>query len=165
MKTILSMKKFYLTFLFLLLGVFPTSICAQSTVYFFIKSTGNMTTTIKQNGKDIFDMTGPIKKTIKPSGNMQFPFNQYAPCHKKCIFKSEGKVLFSAECKHTNAVNGKISTMAGEIQLNLTSGSTYYISITNKGLNDMQLKTLTEKEAEKLLKNKKYMTLPEYIEQ
>lgn len=70
-----------------------------------------------------------------------------------------------AECKHINAVNGKISTMAGEIQLNLTSGSTYYVSITNKGLNDMQLKNLTEKEAEKLLKNKKYVALPEYIEQ
>jgi hypothetical protein len=55
--------------------------------------------------------------------------------------------------------------MAGEIQLNLTSGSTYYVSITNKGLNDMQLKNLTEKEAEKLLKNKKYVALPEYIEQ
>ena len=140
------MKKTYTTFLFFLLGVFSTSIFAQSTVYFFIKSTGNLTTTIKQNGKDIFDMTGPIKKTIKPSGNMQLPFNQYAPCYRKCIFKNEGKILFSAECKHINAVNGKISTMAGEIQLNLTSGSTYYVSITNKGLNDMQLKNLTEKE-------------------
>jgi hypothetical protein len=29
----------------------------------------------------------------------------------------------------------------------------------------MQLKNLTEKEAEKLLKNKKYVALPEYIEQ
>jgi hypothetical protein len=108
---------------------------------------------------------GCLKKTIKPSGNMQLPFNQYAPCYRKCIFKNEGKILFSAECKHINAVNGKISTMAGEIQLNLTSGSTYYVSITNKGLNDMQLKNLTEKEAEKLLKNKKYVALPEYIEQ
>lgn len=166
MKTALSKKIIYTILLFCLLGIFSASTYAQqSTVYFFIKSTGNMTTTMKLNGKEIFDMTGPVKKTIKPNGSLRFPYHQYSPCYRKCSFKNEGKMLFLAECKHINATNGKTTTMAGEIQLNLADGGTYYVSITNKGLNDVQLKELTEKDANKLLKNKKYIALPEYITQ
>lgn len=121
---------------------------------------------MKLNGKEIFDMTGPIKRTIKADGEaLRFPFHQYSPCYRKCSFKNEGKMLFLAECKHTNVTNGKVTTMAGEIQLNLVEGGVYYVFITNKGLNDFQLKELTEKEANKLLKNKKYIALPEYVAQ
>lgn len=165
MKTLLFQKKNYAILLFSLFGPFSVSAYSQSTVYFFIKSVGNVTTTIKQNGKEIFDMTGPIKKTIKPSGNMYLPYHQYSACYRKCTFKNDGKILFLAECKHTNASNGKVSTMVGEIQLNLTDKMVYYISITNKGFNDVQMKVLTEKEANKLLNNKKYVSLSEYVEQ
>lgn len=110
-------------------------------------------------------MTGPVKKTVPSSEHLRLPIRIYSPCYRKCTFKNEGKMLFSIECKHTNPVNEEITQLAGEIQLNLVNGSIYYVIITNKGLNDVQLKELTEKEANKLSNNKKYVSLPEYIEE
>ena len=55
--------------------------------------------------------------------------------------------------------------MVAEIQLNLSEGAVHYIQLKFKGLNDVQLKELSEKEGLKLLKDKKYKELPDYIEQ
>ena len=51
---------------------------------------------------------------------------------------------------------------AAEIQLNLIDGATYYVSIKRKGLNDLKMELLSDKEAEKMLKDKKYVALPDY---
>lgn len=158
------MKCIYTTLLFVAISFFSTTkICAESTVYIFMKSVGNTTTSMSLNGKEVFDMTGPIKKTISPSGDMRLPFHQYAACKKKCTLKNEGKILLSCDCKNTNILNEKVTNFAAEIQLNLTENSVHYIMITNKGLNDVQIIELDEKKANKLLKDKKYIDLPEYI--
>ncbi|WP_337788705.1 hypothetical protein [Phocaeicola plebeius] len=160
------MKKIYTTFLFFLLGVFSTSIFAQSTVYFFMKKGGgNLSLNLKLNGKEISQIELPIKKTYPVNDTFRIPYYIYSPWVKKCTLNKEGKNLFSFDCKQINPTNLKESDYVAEIQLNLYNGSKHYIILTNKGLFDVQLKELTEKEAEKLLKNKKYVALPEYIEQ
>lgn len=160
------MKRIYTILLVIAISFFSTAkICAESIVYIFMKSIGSTTTLMSLNGKEVFDMTGPIKRTISPSGNMRLPFYQYAACKKKCTLKEEGKVLFSIECKHTNITNEKVTKFAAEIQLNLTENSVHYIMITNKGINDCQIIELNEKKASKLLKDKKYINLPEYVEE
>ena len=55
--------------------------------------------------------------------------------------------------------------MVAEIQLNLSEGSVHYVKLSFKGMNDVQLKEVEEKEGLKLLKDKKYKELPEFIEQ
>ena len=161
---VIIMKRFLTIFLLIVIVFSASNVYAESTVYVFMKSVGNITTKMSLNGKEAFDMTGPVKKTISPSDIMRLPYYQYAACKKKCIIKEEGKVLFSIECEHTNSMNEKVSKYAAEIQLNLTESSVHYIMITNKGLNDVQIIELNEKKANKLLNDKKYVDLQEYIE-
>lgn len=166
MKTLLFQKKFYAILLFSLFGLFSVSAYSQSTVYFFMKkSAGNVELSLKLNGKDISKIDLPIKKKYSSDEMFRIPYYVYSPWVKKCTLNREGKVLFSFDCKQTNPTNLKVSNFLSEIQLNLTNGSIHYISLTNKGLFDMQLKEITEKEANKLLNNKKYVSLSEYVEQ
>ena len=160
---VIIMKRVYTILLIAVFALISTSVFAESTVYIFMKSVGNITTTMSLNGKEVFDMTGPVKKTISPVPPMRIPLYQYSACKKKCIVKEEGKVLFSLDSKHINATNEKVTNFAAEIQLNLTEGSVHYIMITNKGINDVQIIELEEKKANKLLNDKKYIYLPEYI--
>ena len=69
------------------------------------------------------------------------------------------------EVTYTNPVNAKTSKLAAEIQLNLTDGAVYYVKIGFRGLrNDMKMELLSDKEAEKILKDKKYVALDDYDE-
>ena len=43
------------------------SISAQSTVYFFVPTTGNNECALKMNGDSIFQLRGPYKKTLNNS--------------------------------------------------------------------------------------------------
>lgn len=164
MKTFLLQKRFYAIFLLSLLGLFSVAY-SQSTVYFFMKKGGgSVELTLKLNGRDLSRIDLPIKKVLNDE-TFRIPYNVYSPWVKKCILNREGKVLFSFDCKQTNCTNLKVTNFLSEIQLNLINGSTHYILLTNKGLFDMQLKEITEKEASKLLNNKKCISLPEYVEQ
>lgn len=167
MKTILYQKRFYAILLFCLVGLFSVSAYSQSTVYFFMKKIGgNIDLRLKLNGKEILKINPPVKKTYPADDDtFRIPHYIYSPWFKKCTINKEGKVLFSFDAKQTNTTNLKVSNMFAEIQLNLTEGSTHYVYLTNKGLFDMQLKELTEKEAKKLMNDKKYVSLPEYVEQ
>lgn len=144
---------------------FTPQLFAQSTVYFFTGTIGNATSMISVNGEELFELRGPLKKTINPAPPMKYPYSTYSPCKKKCTFKSEGKTIFSVDYKFTNASTGAIVELAAEIQLNLTEGSIHYIKLSPKGLNDMQLKEISPKEAAKLLKKKNVVELAEYIEE
>jgi len=156
------MKKIIRIFLLVfILGLnYNSKATAQSTVYFFTGSIANAECHLKQNGKEIFELRGPLKKVF----SLATPYKIYSPCKKKCVFKSEGKTLFSVDYIFTNANNGAVTKIAAEIQLNLTEGSVHYVKLVGKGVNDMQFKELTQKEAEKLLKNKKYIFGEEYTE-
>ena len=156
------MKNFFLVLVILLAGVVCSS--AQSTVYFFMRSSSNSTCTMKLNGKEVFDMRGPLQKTQKAVGPMIYPLQVYSPSKRKCTFKNKGKMLFTFDMKYKVPTTGEVKNYLAEIQLNLTESSVHYVRIGAKGLNDVQFKELTQKEGEKLLKDKKYVFLPDYVE-
>ncbi len=150
---------------FLTVMLCASSALAESTVYFFVGSIGNATCQLSLNGKESFELRGPLKKTFEPDGVLRFPYHSYHSAKKKCVFKEEGKMLFSVDYRFTNASTGAVTPMSAEIQLNLTDGSVYYVELTNKGLKDIQFKILTEKEGLKRLAKDKYKPLPDYIEE
>lgn len=172
----ISAAKSMFALLFAVCGLFLcNSLSAQSTVYFFISSLGSNTTfDAKLNGEKIFDLEDedrPIVKTIKADAYNEFQEDWiiYSACYKKCQFFREGKCVFSIEIVGKNLSNGKKTRLAAELQLNLSEGSVHYVHATNKGMFDCQLKEITQKEAEKLLKGKKkyktYVPVSEYVEE
>ena len=142
----------------------PQKISAQSTVYFFMRKICNTELDVFQNSKPIFDMVGPVTKTQQVKSAMVLPLKTQAPCKRKAVFASTGKTIFSIDATYTNPVNAKIAKYAAEIQLNLTDGATYYVFITRKGFNDLKMELLSDKEAEKMLKDKKFVALDDYDE-
>lgn len=142
-----------------------TAANAQSTVYVFMRSAFNAECVMSINGGESFDICGPLKKTIMNLHGPE-PNRQYHPGKKKIVLKDEGKALFSAKYTfYANMDRSNPRDMVAEIQLNLSEGSVHYIKVGAKGLNDIQIKEVDEKEGLKLLKDKKYKELPEYIEQ
>ena len=142
----------------------PQKISAQSTVYFFMRKIWNMELDVYQNSKPIFDMVGPVTKSKQVKSAMVLPIETQAPCKRKAVFAATGKTIFSIDATYTNPVNAKIVKYAAEIQLNLTDGATYYVFITRKGFNDLKMELLSDKEAEKMLKDKKFVALDDYDE-
>lgn len=138
------------------------SVYAQSTVYFFTPSTINNVCPITMNGDSIFNLRGPYKKTIN-NAIISIPLDMYAAAYKKCVFKEEGKVIFVANYKAQDPEKPGISEFLSEIQINLFEGSVHYIRLAAKGMYDMELKELTEKESKKYFK--KSVELPEYIQE
>lgn len=138
---------------------------AQSMVYFYVKSVTSAEVKISKNGSEIFELRGPVKKTINPVGPMKMASVSYKPAYRKCQFKDEGKTLFSVDFDFTNVTTGDVRKLAAEIQLNLEEGSVHHVQLTWKGLNDVQFKELSDKEVAKLMKDKSIVELPEYVEQ
>lgn len=134
----------------LFLGSFSAS--AESTVYVFLKSMSNTDTSVSVDGKQVCNLNGPVKRTLKPGFGLILPFETLESCYRKLVFSEEGKKIITFSVKYTNATNGNISTYKGEISLDLEDGESYYVEVTNKGLNDMQLKSVEEKKATKWLK-------------
>ena len=140
---------------------------AQSTVYFFMPNIGGdiLESSLKMNGTTICDMLGPVKKTIQPKGIIKIHITRYHDCYRKCIINEQGKVLFSYIMRFHNPTKPEeLREWAGEIQFNLSGGDIHYVEICGKGLNDLQLIELEEKDALKKLKNKKYQELLEYVQ-
>lgn len=143
----------------------PQKVSAQSTVYFFIDKVCNLDVFMFKNSEPLFDMVGPITKKRQTKSAMVLPLCTQAPCKRKTVFHATGKSIFEMEATYTNPVNAKTSKVAAEIQLNLTDGAVYYVKIGFRGLrNDMKLELLSDKEAEKILKDKKYVALDDYDE-
>ena len=142
----------------------PQKISAQSTVYFFMRKICNTELDVFQNSKPIFDMVGPVTKTQQVKSAMVLPLNTQAACKRKAVFVATGKTIFSIDATYTNPVNAKTAKYAAEIQLNLIDGATYYVFITRKGFNDLKMELLSDKEAEKMLKDKKFVALDDYDE-
>ena len=142
----------------------PQKISAQSTVYFFMRKICNTELDVFQNSKPIFDMVGPVTKTQQVKSAMVLPLNTQAACKRKAVFAATGKTIFSIDATYTNPVNAKTAKYAAEIQLNLIDGATYYVFITRKGFNDLKMELLSDKEAEKMLKDKKFVALDDYDE-
>ena len=142
----------------------PQKVSAQSTVYFFIDKVCNLDVFMFKNSEPLFDMVGPITKKRQTKSAMVLPLCTQAPCKRKTVFHATGKSIFEMEATYTNPVNAKTSKVAAEIQLNLIDGATYYVFITRKGFNDLKMELLSDKEAEKILKDKKYVALDDYDE-
>ncbi|MBE6259580.1 MAG: hypothetical protein E7107_01965 [Prevotella sp.] len=138
---------------------------AQSTVYVFMRSAINADCVMAINGGEPFEIRGPLKKTMMNLSGPE-PNRFYHPAKKKIVLKEEGKALFSAKYTfYANMDRSNPRDMVAEIQLNLSEGSVHYVKLSFKGMNDVQLKEVEEKEGLKLLKDKKYKELPEFIEQ
>lgn len=142
----------------------PQKVSAQSTVYFFMRKIYNTELDVYQNSKPIFNMVGPVTKSKQVKSAMVLPLETQAPCKRKAVFAATGKTIFSIDATYTNPVNAKIAKYAAEIQLNLTDGATYYVFITRKGFNDLKMELLSDKEAKKMLKDKKFVALDDYDE-
>ena len=156
------MKNIKSLFIAALLLICVMSVSAQSTVYFFIPSNGSYECSLKMNGNNIGELRGSLKKTMNDD-IFKTPYKVYNAAYKKCTVKEEGKVLFAIDFKFTNCTTLKVSEVPAEIQLNLSEGSVHYVSIAPKGFSNVQLKELTEKEAQKYFK--KSEELPEYTQQ
>ncbi len=152
------MKTVLLAIICLVLSPFTE---AQSTVYIFLRETVNSEVPVTKNGEFLFDMRGPLKKT-KENGSFVLPLNTYSESYRKCTFNDDGKVVIGFQYKYTIPVNAQVITYADEIQLNLSPGSVHYLFITRKGFNNVQIKEISEKDANKKMKDKKYVELPEY---
>lgn len=155
------LKKTMMLITVLLIAV--TKVSAQSTVYVFAPTLSNSEASLLMNGNVIGSILGPLKKEISPVSPMKIPHRTYKPTYKKCTIKEEGKVLFAAYIKFTNGINLNVSEHTAEIQLNLSEGSVHYIRVSPKGLNNIQFKEISEKDAKKYFK--KNYELPEYIQE
>lgn len=164
MKHLFFFKASLVMFISIISLLTPQKISAQSTVYFFMRKICNMELDVYQNSKPVFDMVGPITKSQQVKSAMILPLRTQAPCKRKAVFAATGKTIFSIDATYTNPVNAKTAKYAAEIQLNLTDGATYYVFITRKGFNDLKMELLSDKEAEKMLKDKKFIALDDYDE-
>ena len=154
-------KRLFCLFMFGMLTV--TAANAQSKVYFFVRSVTSAEVKILKDGKEIFELRGPVKKTINPVGPMKLPSISYSAAYRECQF-APGNTVFSVEFDFTNVSTTSVKRMTDEIQLDLQDGDVHYVLLTFKGLTNIQLKELTEKDASKLLSDKKYVQLPDYAE-
>ena len=143
-------------FLLLVILYFSCSIIfAESVVYIFARQSWTPIP-IKINNQKVFEMKGnPIGKGTSA---------RLSACKKKCTLKSEGKVIISFNMSVTHPVTKIVFPFASEIQLNLSENSVHYIEIGYKGINDMQIKEIPEKSAQKLLKANGYVLLSDYVE-
>lgn len=148
------------------LFVLTESVFAQSTVYFFSPSVTNAVCRITVNGDKSFRLRGDLKKTIKPvPPQINYPMEVYSKCGIKCSLNLEGKVLFALVADRFDSKTGKTINdfWRAELQLNLSEGSVHYVKLAPKGFSDVQLKEITEEEAQKLMKDKKRVMLPDFV--
>lgn len=146
------MKKLLLTLSVLFATI--VSIHAESHVYVFIKSMYNCEIQIAINGIDVCDLNGSVSKTMDvPGGKM----TKRESCYHDIIFEGEGKVAITATMLYTVPTNGHVNPYKGEITLDIEDGETYYLQLTSKGIHDMQIKEVEEKNAQKWIK--KYQNL------
>lgn len=155
-----SVCKMMMVFAFIVVSCPATF--ADSEVYIFFPWKHFVPVPIKINNQEVFKMDGT-------RGGNRYVIT-YSPCKKKCVLKSEGKIIISNDFSYklsdyspssAASIGDRTDHFASEIQLTLSENSVHYIQIINK----YQFKEITEKEAQKLLKNKKIVQLPDYIEE
>lgn len=139
------MKKFL--FLILLLIVYSVSAYAESSIYVFVKSMYNCDIKIAINGMDVCDLNGSICKTIDVIGGSTMTKRE--SCYHKIVVDGEGKIAITGTMLYTVATTGNVNPYKGEITLDVEDGEIYYLQLTSKGLHDMQIKQVKEKEAKK----------------
>lgn len=156
--------------LFMLVMLTWNCVNAESIVYVISNEVGggNPTLTLSIDGKSLGSIAGSVKKTIDPTwgSNIQIPFVVHKATIKKCIFNTDGKVLFRIDGSSTSITDpSSTAKYYGEVQLNLEDGQTYYIQLKAKGLTDCKLVEIPEKKGLKELSNKKkYEVLPDWIQ-
>ena len=132
---------------------------AQSSVTFLTKKMASTDTKIVVNGNKSISLNGNVVKTLNDA-SFAIPYKVISPCYRQLNIKDAGKVMFSVNIDFTKVSTCSVTKYASEIQLNLTPNSKHYVLVTNKGLKDFQLKEISEKEALKMMSNKKMLRLP-----
>lgn len=155
-------------FLFVLSIVTSFSLKAESIVYVIGHQFGGGEPTLELSidGQNIGSILGSVNKTIEPSGSLLIPYVRHHATIKKCVFNTEGKVVFRIDASNTKVTDpSSVAKYYGEVQLDLEDGKTYYIQIKPKGLTNVKLEEIVEKKGKKELSNtKKYEILEEWIQ-
>lgn len=151
--------------IFILLLTIST-VNAQSIVYFLTPDLANCT-------KETFTINGQSAGNFLTNDNInkeKYPFLVFYPTSRKCILQDEGRYVFKVTFffftlnLNDNSVES-VRPYYAEKQINLTTGSVHYLYFTHKGLNDFQIKEISEREALKYMNHKKCVVLPQYIEE
>ncbi|MDE6009321.1 MAG: hypothetical protein K2G90_08955 [Muribaculaceae bacterium] len=150
------MKKFATIFFFLFAIAFWSS--AESNVYVFLKSVGNSDVNISLNGEKLCDLNGSIKKEMGASSVIQHELLISNDCFRKIEIEGEGKIRLSLSMEYANPMAGTEKTFSSDVSFEVENGKSYYFEVTNKGLSDIILKEMSEKNAVK--KIKKWEELP-----
>lgn len=133
-----------ISFFFLFYFSFLFSTEAQGIVYFFGKSLPNVECYLSFNGKQLGELRGPVKRYL-PNLHGGTPIPMYSACSKKCVLREAEKAVLVTKFKFTNSVNQEELITSAEIQIDFSDGQVHYVELTNKGLNDIQFKELSEK--------------------
>ncbi|MGM9815487.1 MAG: hypothetical protein ACI304_00305 [Lepagella sp.] len=156
------MKKF-LIFLMCLIGICVSDAYAESIVYLFAKAGNSMDYQVSCDGVNVCDLNGPTKKTMDGNGMFKIPYRVAHSCYRKLTFNKEGKVVITVNGDFTQCSNLKHILMKAEYQLDLEDGGIYYLDVKGKGLNDLQIKPLKEKDALKNMESEKWKELTPII--
>lgn len=98
------------------------------------------------NGAEVCDLNGSICKTMNvQEGTM----TKRESCYHNIIVEGEGKIVITGTMFYTVPTTGNVNPYKGEISLDIEDGETYYLQLTNKGIHDMQIKDVKEKDAKK----------------
>lgn len=100
------------------------------------------------NGSYVCNLNGSVCKTMNVQGR---PFTKRESCYRAIKINGEGKIALTGTMRYTTPSN-EVSTYKGEITLDVEDGENYYIQLTNKGIHDMQIKEIKEKDAKKWIK-------------
>ena len=131
---------------------------AESNVYVFLKSVGNSDANISINGEKLCDLNGSIKKVMGGSTVIEHELLISNDCFRKIEIEGEGKIKLSLSMEYANPMAGTEKTFSADISFEVENGKSYYFEVANKGLSDIILKEMSEKNAVK--KIKKWEELP-----
>jgi len=106
----------------------------------------------------------PVKGGVLDiSFNGEEVFNMYRNTKKICYFNTEENLIITYDGVIYNGF-GTAFYMFDELQLQLSKNSVHYLKISRKGLNDLKIEELTEKDGKKEYANKKYKESLTYTE-
>lgn len=150
------MKKLAIIFFFLFAIALLGS--AESNVYVFLKSVGNSDVYISLNGEKLCDLNGSIKKEMGGSSVIQHELLISNDCFRKIEIEGEGNIKLSVSMEYANPMAGTEKNFLSDVSFEVENGKNYYFEVANKGLSDIILKEMSEKNAVK--KIKKWEELP-----
>lgn len=121
---------------------------ADCTLYLFYKGYPNTETKIRIDGTELCNLDGTVKKSKNVTG-FKYPQVFRESCFRKVYINTSGKLTLELDMDFQIIKNGDHKTYDASMTLDAADGATYYVQVTSKGLNKMQFKDVSEKDANK----------------